>query len=155
LPPPVRAELIGRWAERRRAAAGASPAAVDRMRRGWEHLLALVGRFHRAGGTVLAGTDCPNVAIVSGYSIHRELELLVRAGLSPTDALLTATRRPAERLDRAAEFGTIAPGRSADLVVLTADPLVDIRNTRRIERVIARGRMYEPADLLRPSAAGA
>jgi imidazolonepropionase-like amidohydrolase len=102
---------------------------------------------------VLAGTDCPNVAIVSGYSIHRELELLVRAGLSPTDALLAATRRPAERLDRAGEFGTIAPGRSADLVVLTADPLVDIRNTRGIERVVVRGRVYEPADLLRPSAA--
>jgi imidazolonepropionase-like amidohydrolase len=154
LPPRVRDELISRWAERRRAAAGASPAAIDRTRRGWEHLLALVGRFHRAGGIVLAGTDCPNVAIVSGYSIHRELELLVRAGLSTTDALLAATRCPAERLDRAGEFGTIAPGRAADLVVLTADPLVDIRNTRRIERVVARGRLYEPAVLLRQSATG-
>jgi imidazolonepropionase-like amidohydrolase len=154
LPPRVRDELTGRWAERRRAAAGASPAAIDRMRRGWEHLLALVGRFHCAGGIVLAGTDCPNVAIVSGYSIHRELELLVRAGLSPADALLAATRRPAERLDRAAEFGTIAPGRVADLLVLSADPLADIRNTRRIERVVARGRVYDPAVLLGPAAGG-
>jgi len=148
LPPRVRDELIGRWAERRRAAASASPRAVDRMRKGWEHLLALVDRFHRAGGSVLAGTDCPNVSIVSGYSLHRELELLVRAGLSPMDALLAATRRAAERLDRAGEFGTIAPGLSADLVLLGADPLGNIRNVRRIERVIARGRMYEPETLV-------
>jgi imidazolonepropionase-like amidohydrolase len=151
LPPRVRDELVNRWAERLRAAAGASPAAVDRMRRGWENLLALVGRFHRMGGVVLAGTDCPNVAIVSGYSIHRELELLVRAGLSTADALVAATRRPAERLDRAGEFGTIAPGRAADLVVLTADPLSDIRNTRRIELVVARGQIWEPVTLLQPS----
>jgi imidazolonepropionase-like amidohydrolase len=149
LPVRVREELIGRWAERRRAAVGVSPRAADRMRKGWEHLLALVERFHRAGGTVLTGTDCPNVAIVSGYSLHREIELLVRAGLSPMDALLGATARPAQRLDRAAEFGTIAPGLSADLVLLGADPLADIRNVRRIERVVTRGRVYEPETLLR------
>ena len=147
LPVPVREELIGRWAERRRAAAGASPRAADRMRKGWEHLLTLVDRFHRAGGMVLAGTDCPNVAIVSGYSLHRELELLVRAGLSTMEALLAATSRPAARLDREHEFGTIAPGLAADMVLLSADPLADIRNVRRIERVIARGRAYEPEAL--------
>jgi len=151
LPDRVREELINRWAERRRAAVGVSPRGVDRMRKGWEHLLALVGRFHRAGGTVLAGTDCPNVAIVSGFSLHRELELLVRAGLSPMDALLAATSRSAARLDREDEFGTIAPGLSADLVLLAADPLADIRNVRRIERVVARGRVYEPQRLLQPS----
>src|SRR5215470_4783282 len=151
LPDRVREELISRWAERRRAAVGVSPRGVDRMRRGWEHLLALVGRFHRAGGTVLAGTDCPNVAIVSGFSLHRELELLVRAGLSPMDALLAATSRPAARLDREDEFGTISPGLSADLLLLAADPLADIRNVRRIERVITRGRVYEPQRLVQAS----
>jgi imidazolonepropionase-like amidohydrolase len=149
LPPRVREELTGRWAERRRAAVGVSPSSVDRTRRGFEHLLALVDRFHRAGGTVLAGTDCPNVAIVSGYSLHREMELLVRAGLSTMDALMAATRRPAERLDRAAEFGTIAPGLAADLVVLGGDPLADIRNVSRTERVFARGRSYVPPPHLR------
>jgi imidazolonepropionase-like amidohydrolase len=123
---------------------------ADRMRKGWEHLLALVDRFHRAGGTVLAGTDC--VAIVSGFSLHRELELLVRAGLSTMDALRAATSGPAARLDRANEFGAIAPGLSADLVLLGADPLADIRNVRRIERVAARGRVYEP-DTVRRSGA--
>jgi imidazolonepropionase-like amidohydrolase len=81
------------------------------------------------------------------YSLHRELELLVRAGLSPMDALLAATSRAAARLDRSAEFGTIAPGLAADLVLLGADPLADIRNVRRIERVITRGRAYEPETL--------
>jgi imidazolonepropionase-like amidohydrolase len=151
LPDRVREELINRWAERRRAAVGVSPRGADRMRKGWEHLLALVNRFHHAGGTVLAGTDCPNVAIVSGFSLHRELELLVRAGLSPMDALLAATSRAAARLDREDEFGTIAPGLSADLVLLAGDPLADIRNVRRIERVVARGRVYEPQRLLQPS----
>jgi imidazolonepropionase-like amidohydrolase len=75
------------------------------------------------------------------------LELLVRAGLSPMDALLAATSRAATRLDRGQEFGTIAPGRAADLVILSADPLADIRNVRRIEHVMTRGRVYEPETL--------
>ena len=149
LPPTVGQELVGRWAERRAAAHGASEAAKHRMRRAWDNILALVGGFHRAGGTVMAGTDCPNVAIVSGFSLHRELELLVRAGLSPMEAIMAATRRPAERLGRGDVFGTIAVGRSADLLLLAADPLADIRNVGRIERVIARGVVHEPEKLLR------
>src|SRR6267142_1615862 len=149
LPAAVGKELVGRWAERRDAARGASEPAKHRMRRAWDNILALVGGFHRAGGMVLAGTDCPNVAIVSGFSLHRELELLVRAGLSPMEAIVAATRRPAERLGRRDVFGTLAAGRSADLLLLTADPLADIRNVRRIERVIARGVVYEPETLLR------
>jgi imidazolonepropionase-like amidohydrolase len=148
LPAPVARELVTRWTERRGAARGASEAAKHRMRRAWDNILALVGGFHRAGGTVLAGTDCPNVAIVSGFSLHRELELLVRAGLSPLEAIVAATRRPAERLGKRDVFGTIAPGQAADLLVLTADPLADIRNIRRIERVIARGVVHDPDTLL-------
>jgi imidazolonepropionase-like amidohydrolase len=148
LPAPVRDELVGRWSERRHAASRASEASRDRTRRAWDHMLALVGGFHRAGGVVLAGTDCPNVAIVAGFSLHRELELLVRAGLSPMEAIVAATRRPAERLGKTAIFGTVAPGHSADLLVLGADPLADIGNVRRIERVIARGVAHEPESLL-------
>jgi imidazolonepropionase-like amidohydrolase len=154
LPPGVAKELVARWSERRAAARGASEAAKARMRRAWDNILTLVGGFHRAGGIVLAGTDCPNVAIVSGFSLHRELELLVRAGLSPMDAIVAATRRPAERLGRRDVFGTVAPGRVADLLLLSADPLDDIRNIRRIERVIARGMVYEPARLLERRRAG-
>ncbi len=72
-------------------------------------------------------------------SLHRELELLVRAGLSPAEALRAATHRPAELLGRAHEWGSIAPGRAADLLLLDADPLADIRHTRRIRAVYAGG----------------
>src|SRR5207245_950444 len=72
----------------------------------------------------------------------------------PTAALLAATRRPAERLGKRELFGTIAPGRAADLLLLTADPLADIRNIRRIEQVIARGAVYGPDKLLRGLRAG-
>jgi hypothetical protein len=154
LPSSVAEELVSRWAERRRAARGASEGAREATRRAWNTMLGLVGGFHRAGGKVLAGTDCPNVAIVSGYSLHRELELLVRAGLSPMETIMAATRRPAERLGKSEVFGTIAPGRDADMLLLAADPLADIRNTRRIERVIARGVAHEPGRLLDSARAG-
>ena len=120
-----------------------SPA--ERAMRAWKKLLELVGAFHAAGGVVLAGTDCPNVAIVSGYSLHRELELLVHAGLSPMQALLAATSRPAARLDKGGTFGRIHPGLSADLLVLGENPLLDIHNTRSVETVIVRGRVHTPA----------
>ncbi|HZQ35268.1 MAG TPA: amidohydrolase family protein, partial [Dehalococcoidia bacterium] len=148
LPVPVADELQSRWAERRQAAAGASENARARSRRCWENILQLVGGFHAAGGRVLAGTDCPNVAIVSGFSLHRELELLVRAGLSPMAAIHAATRRAAERLDRQDLFGAIRPGLSADALLLSADPLADIRNTRRIETVFVRGRPLRPDEAL-------
>lgn len=143
LPDPVARELVNRWTERRQAAAGASDRAKERTRRGWNNVLELVGTFHRMGGMVLAGTDCPNVAIVSGWSLHRELELLTRVGLTPMETLLAATRRPAERLGRTDVFGAVHPGLSADLLLLAQDPLADIRNTRTIERVLARGRFVE------------
>jgi imidazolonepropionase-like amidohydrolase len=148
VPPAVADELVTRWAERRGAARGASARAREATRRAWQIMLQLIGGFHDTGGVVLAGTDCPNVAIVSGYSLHRELELLVRAGLSTRHAIAAATRRPAERLGKRDVFGTIAVGREADALLLSADPLADIRNTRRIERVIARGVVYEPQALL-------
>ena len=148
LAPETAASVRDRWLERRQAAAGASEAARQRTRVAWQKFLEVVRRFHEAGGVVLAGTDCPNVAIVPGYSLHRELELLTRTGMSAMDVLVAATRRAAERLDRAHEFGTIAPGRSADMLLLTADPLADIKNTRRIEQVIARGEVMTPEEIL-------
>ncbi len=154
LPPPVADELTDRWSERLHAAAGVSEGAKDRTRRCWNNMLELVGGFHRAGGTVLAGTDCPNVAIVSGYSLHRELELLVRAGLTPMDALMAATTKAAARLGKPDVFGRVAPGLAADLLILDADPLADIRNTRRIDRVVMRGEVHEPAAVLASLRAG-
>jgi imidazolonepropionase-like amidohydrolase len=85
--------------------------------------------------------------MVYGWTLHRELEHLVRAGLTPYEALTAATRNPAEYFGAAGEWGTIAPGRRADLVLLSANPLDDIRNTTRIEGVAIGGRWLTRAEL--------
>jgi len=77
-----------------------------------------------------------------GFSLHDELEWLVKAGLPPVAALQGATRNSAQFLGRAHEAGTVEPGKLADLVLLDADPLEDIRNTRRIAAVVANGKLY-------------
>ncbi len=113
----------------------------------WEELfpefVAVVGQMHEAGMTLLAGTDIAADRPV-GTTLHRELGLLVEAGLSPAEALRAATITPAQVLGVDDELGTVEPGKLADLVLLDADPLEDISNTRRIASVIARGRVYEP-----------
>jgi imidazolonepropionase-like amidohydrolase len=101
-----------------------------------------VRAFAAAGGRIATGTDAPNQLLVPGYSEHRELELLVGAGLSSRDALRAATRNAAVLLG-VDSLGLLAPGKVADLVVLTKDPLVDIRNTRSIEAVMSRGRLLD------------
>lgn len=105
--------------------------------------------FARAEGRIAAGTDASNQMLVPGYSQHREMELLVRAGLTPREALRAATRNGAVLLG-ADSLGLIAPGKAADVVVLSKDPLADIRNTRAIESVMARGYLLD-ADSIRAS----
>ncbi|HEX7242350.1 MAG TPA: amidohydrolase family protein, partial [Longimicrobiaceae bacterium] len=116
-------------------------------RAAYEQHLRTVGAMHRAGVPILAGTDVLNPYIFPGYSLHDELELLARAGLSPLDALRTATLNPARYLGRADSLGTVAAGKLADLVLLDADPLADVRNTRRIRAVVAGGRYLDRAAL--------
>lgn len=101
-----------------------------------------VRSFAAAGGRVVTGTDAPNQLLVPGFSEHRELELLVAAGLSTREALRAATRNAAMLLG-ADSLGLLAPGKVADLLVLTRDPLVDIRNTRSVEAVMSRGRLLD------------
>jgi predicted amidohydrolase YtcJ len=109
-----------------------------------EWSLSLVGRMHQAGVPIGAGTDTPIGYAIPGYSLHTELERLVEAGLAPIDAIGAATIRPAQFFSLQHEMGTIAPGMRADLVMLAADPLADIRNTRRIVTVVSKGRIIEP-----------
>lgn len=99
--------------------------------------------FFARGGIIAAGTDAANQFMVPGYGLHREMELLTEAGLTAGDALVTATRNGA-LLIGVDSIGVVAPGKVADLVVLTRDPAADIRNTRAIERVMSRGRLYTP-----------
>jgi imidazolonepropionase-like amidohydrolase len=103
----------------------------------------LVGRLNRAGVQMLAGTDCPNPFVYPGFSLHDELGLLVRSGLTPAEALRTATINPAIFLGLTDSLGTVARGKVADLVVLDANPLTDIANTKRIRAVIQGGRLLD------------
>ncbi|MEP6571504.1 MAG: amidohydrolase family protein [Gemmatimonadota bacterium] len=103
--------------------------------------------FRSAGGMIAAGTDAANQLLVPGASEQRELELLVDAGLTPSDALAAATRNGAILLG-ADSLGILAPGKAADLVVLGGDPLADIHNIRKVERVMVRGFIVS-ADSLR------
>ena len=99
--------------------------------------------FKTSGGKVLAGTDAPYPFLVPGFSLHEELELLVKAGYSPMEALLTATRYPAEAMNKEKDMGTLTAGKIADLVILEKNPLDDIRNTRKIFKVIKKGIVTE------------
>jgi imidazolonepropionase-like amidohydrolase len=104
-------------------------------------------RFAAAGGRIAAGTDASNQLLIPGYSEHRELQLLVSAGLTSRDALLAATRNGA-RLLGVDSLGLIAPGKAADLILLRRDPTVQIQNTLAIEQVMRGGRLFR-ADSIR------
>jgi len=103
----------------------------------------MVGLMFRAGVPLLAGTDAMNPFCFPGFSLHDELALLVESGLTPLAALQAATLRPAEFLGRLADLGLVAPGKRADLVLLSADPLADIHNTTQIQAVWLHGKLFD------------
>ena len=116
-------------------------------KREFQKELEIVGAMHRSGVGLLAGSDAANPYVVPGFSLHEELVLLVEAGLSPTAALETATRNPAEYLGLRDSLGTVEPGKIADLVLLDADPTVDITNTRKIAAVLVGGRWISKREI--------
>jgi imidazolonepropionase-like amidohydrolase len=107
----------------------------------------MVGLMFRAGVPLLAGTDAMNPFCFPGFSLHDELALLVESGLTPLAAIQAATLRPAEFLARTDDLGLIAPGKRADLVLLSADPLADIHNTTQIQAVWLQGKYFDRAAL--------
>src|SRR5215468_10330771 len=110
--------------------------------------LKMVGTMHRAGVPFLAGTDAaPGIYIMPGFSLHDELANFVEAGFTPMEALQTATSLPARFLGQENLFGSIEPGKTADLVLLSSNPLDDIHNTQKITLVIANGRIFDRAAL--------
>jgi len=108
----------------------------------------LTGRLYRAGVLLLVGTDAPEPHVTPGFSLHQELELLVESGLPPAAALRAATLHNATVLRQQDQLGAIDAGKLADLLVLSANPLSDIRNTRRIAWVIRGGVVLRPAEVL-------
>jgi len=112
------------------------------------HELDIVRKLHAAGVPFLAGTDTPaGVDVIPGISLHLELQRFVDAGFTPLQALQTATLNPAEFYNRRNDFGTVQPGRIADLVLLEANPLTDIANTRKLKAVVTDGRYLSQQDL--------
>jgi len=107
----------------------------------------LIRELHLNGAGLLLGSDSPQIFNVPGFAIHRELEYLVDAGLTPFEALHTGTVRPAEFFGRDGEFGVVQTGAEGDLMLLNANPLEDITNTRRIHGVMVRGRWLSRTEL--------
>ena len=105
--------------------------------------LEIVQMLHKAGVSFLAGTDTPaGVFIFPGFSLHEELQRFVAAGFTPLEALQTATLNPAGFWGMEEQLGTVEKGKLADLVLLGANPLVDIANTQKIEGVFVNGRYF-------------
>lgn len=110
--------------------------------------LEVVKAMHRAGISFLAGTDTPpGVYVFPGFSLHEELQRFVTAGFTPMEALQTATLNPAKFLGMEGRLGTVEKGKIADLLLLDANPLEDIRNTQKIEAVIVSGRYLSRENL--------
>ncbi len=103
----------------------------------------MVGQLHKSEVELMAGTDCPIFFLTPGYTLHEELRMLVKAGLTPAEALKTATYNPAKYFDMENELGLVAEGMIADLLILNANPLEDISNTKKINAVFKQGNLFD------------
>ena len=110
-------------------------------------VLELVKTMHEAGVQLMAGTDGPDPYVLPGFSLHEELEWLVKSGFTPLQALQAATIGPAVFLSKTDKYGVAEVGQVADLVLLDANPLQDIRNTKKIFGVVVGGKYYSRAAL--------
>lgn len=143
LPAVVRADWTAQWARRR----SDKPAVLADRRARFAHEHKLVRAMSRRGVPLLAGTDAGVPFAYPGSGLHDELEALVRAGLTPREALAAATLEPARYLNATREYGRIASGLRGDLVLLDANPLADIRNLRKIQGVLLNGYWFDRAAL--------
>jgi cytosine/adenosine deaminase-related metal-dependent hydrolase len=149
-------KLVDQWTARVRELRRKSPvrAALEGLGLGTsaEDVVALrdslLHALSNGGARLLLGSDSPQVFSVPGFSLAHEMEAMVAAGVPTWEVLLAATRNPAEYFGRSDEFGTIAVGKRADLILVDGDPLADIRNVHRQSGVMVRGR-WLPADEIR------
>jgi imidazolonepropionase-like amidohydrolase len=109
----------------------------------WKIATATLRALHSAGIRIVAGTD----QAIPGYSLHRELELYVEAGFTTTEVLQAATIQAARAVGVERESGSLEIGKRGDVLLLSADPLADIRNTRAVWRTVAAGNVYDPVPL--------
>src|SRR5215213_144394 len=132
-------QLEQRWSFRTANRNGGDAAAKKVLQRQFK----IVGAMQKAGVPILSGTDTANPFCFPGFSLHDELALLVLAGLTPIEALRSATLNPAKFFGLDQTLGTIEQGKIADLVLLDSNPLLDIRNTQRINAVVLNGRLFD------------
>ncbi len=151
-------EVIGTWLDLERLAR--ADAGLARRAQSWrgrlagrDVLFANLRAVRDGKGRVAAGTDAGNIGTLHGPSLHRELALMVEAGMTPAEVLVAATRGGAAALGKEAEFGDIATGMRADLLVLAADPRQDIAALQQVEQVVLRGKALPIADTLRETPA--
>jgi hypothetical protein len=141
--PFVPRHLLDVWQTHRVTELKASPQELALREEMLRKSLEMVGQMNAAGVRLMAGTDSAAPFVFPGSSLHDELALLVQAGLTPMQALQAATRSPAEFLGKLEEQGTIEPGKFADVLLLDANPLEDIRNTLKIHAVVLRGKLLD------------
>lgn len=121
---------------------------IAEARKSWEEWnVMMVGKVHRNGIDIMAGTDTPIALLTPGLSLHEELMVLVNAGLSPLEALKTATINPAKYFNLEQELGSIKEAMWADVLILNANPLENISNTKQIYAVIKEGKLYDKKEL--------
>jgi imidazolonepropionase-like amidohydrolase len=116
----------------------------ERYRASFAKMLELIGALHRAGVTIVAGTDD-----LAGFTLHREMELYAQAGIPPAEILRMATLLPTQILKREKDLGTIEPGKLADFIIVDGDPTKNISDIRKVVRVVKDGKVYDPVAIYR------
>ena len=109
----------------------------------WPKVLQLTKMLYDNGVTILSGTDIPNFDLVPGASLHHEFEILIEAGLPPLEVIKLATKNGAQVLGIEEDVGTIEPGKQADMIILSDNPVDEISNTKKVEAVINNGQLIE------------
>lgn len=140
-------ETQSKWAAVKRSMLEETGSTVESMAKTMSVRRKLIRALHQTGAGILLGSDAPQIYNVPGFATHRELEALVGAGLTPYQALETGTRNVAEFLGTLPTSGTIEVGKQADLILLDANPLSDIRNTAKQSGVMVRGRWLPKAEI--------
>jgi imidazolonepropionase-like amidohydrolase len=140
------AEVIATWSDLAKIPANEIPGGIPRIPppasrpKEFDNLTFL----DAAGVAIVAATDAGNIGTLHGPALHREFELMAQAGMRPMEIIVSATKNAAAVMGREKELGTIEKGKYADLVILNANPLTDIRNARKIYKVMKGGQFYEP-----------
>jgi imidazolonepropionase-like amidohydrolase len=115
----------------------------------WPKVLQLTKMLYENGVTILSGSDIPNFDLVPGASLHHELEIMVDAGIPPLEVIKIATSNGAQALEIGDNVGTVELGKQADMIILSDNPLDDIRNTKKIEAVIVDGQFIDNKQIIR------